>query len=58
MLVRFASLFLIAGVWALCLAHCSHDSNTLSVSPPLPPAEEPPDDAPSAYTSDAGVTPE
>lgn len=42
---------------SLSLAQCSHDSNTLTVSPPLPPAEEPPDDAPGAYASDAGAAP-
>ena len=45
--------------FALSLAHCSHDSNTLTVSPPLPPAEEPSDETPGAYVADAGAnTPE
>lgn len=51
------SLLLVTVASALSLGHCSHDSNTLTVSPPLPPAEEPPDDAPGAYVSDAGVLP-
>lgn len=51
------SLLLVTVASALSLAHCSHDSNTLTVSPPLPPAEEPPDDAPGAYVSDAGALP-
>lgn len=46
---------IIAGTCALSLAHCSHDSNTLTVSPPLPPAEEPSDDTPGAYAADAGA---
>jgi len=36
------------------LAHCSKATNTLDVSPPLPPAEEPSDDVEGAYV-DAGV---
>ena len=51
------SLLFVTAACALSLARCSHDSNTLTVSPPLPPAEEPPDDAPGAYVSDAGVLP-
>lgn len=46
---------IIGGVCALSLARCSHDSNTLTVSPPLPPAEEPRDDTPGAYAADAGA---
>jgi hypothetical protein len=52
--VRLPSL-IIAGACALSLARCSHDSNTLTVSPPLPPAEEPSDDTPGAYAADAGA---
>jgi len=55
--VRLPTLLITAAACALTLAHCSHDSNTLTVSPPLPPAEEPPDDAPGAYISDAGAIP-
>ncbi len=48
--------FLIIGsACALSLAGCSHDSNTLTVSPPLPPAEEPSDDAAGVYAADAGA---
>ena len=40
----------------LCgLAHCSKRSNTLEVSPPLPPAEEPSDDVKGAVAPDAGA---
>ena len=55
--MRPTIILMIAAACALTLAHCSHDSNTLTVSPPLPPAEEPPDDAPGAYISDAGAIP-
>jgi hypothetical protein len=48
-------LLIIGSVCALSLARCSHDSNTLTVSPPLPPAEEPSDDTPGAYAADAGA---
>jgi uncharacterized lipoprotein YajG len=48
-------LLIIGGACALALARCSHDSNTLTVSPPLPPAEEPSDDTPGAYVGDAGA---
>jgi uncharacterized lipoprotein YajG len=48
--------FLIIGsACALSLAGCSHDSNTLTVSPPLPPAEEPSDDTAGVYAADAGA---
>lgn len=39
---------------ALWMMHCHGRSNAMSVSPPLPPAEEPPDE-PSAYVADAGA---
>ena len=45
------------GLCTLALAHCSHRSNTLNVSPPLPPAEEPRDDVKGVYAADAGTTP-
>ena len=38
------------------LVHCSKRTNTLDVSPPLPPAEEPSDDVEGAYV-DAGAEP-
>jgi len=53
--VRLPSSFIIGSACALSLAHCSHDSNTLTVSPPLPPAEEPSDETPGAYVADAGA---
>jgi uncharacterized lipoprotein YajG len=56
--VRLASSIIIGAACALALARCSHDSNTLTVSPPLPPAEEPSDDTPGVYASDAGATPQ
>lgn len=48
-------LLIIGSACALSLAGCSHDSNTLTVSPPLPPAEEPSDDTAGAYAADAGA---
>lgn len=39
------------------LAHCAKSANTLDVSPPLPPAEEPADDVKGAYV-DAGIAPQ
>ena len=48
-------LLIIGSACALSLASCSHDSNTLTVSPPLPPAEEPSDDTPGVYVADAGA---
>lgn len=53
--VRLPSIVIITAVSALTLARCSHDSNTLTVSPPLPPAEEPSDETPGAYVADAGA---
>jgi hypothetical protein len=53
--VRLPSLLIITAASAISLARCSHDSNTLSVSPPLPPAEEPSDETPGVYAGDAGV---
>lgn len=41
----------------IVLAHCAKSKNTLDVSPPLPPAEEPRDDVEGAYV-DAGVAPQ
>lgn len=48
------SLWLLIGA---VLAHCAKSANTLDVSPPLPPAEEPGDDVKGAYV-DAGVAPQ
>ena len=48
-------LLIIGSACSLSLASCSHDSNTLTVSPPLPPAEEPSDETPGAYAADAGA---
>lgn len=53
--MRLPSLLIISAASALSLARCSHDSNTLTVSPPLPPAEEPSDETPGAYVADAGA---
>jgi hypothetical protein len=53
--VRIFSSLLVAGSFALALAHCSHRSNALNVSPPLPPAEEPSDDTEGAVIGDAGA---
>jgi hypothetical protein len=41
----------------LVLAHCAKSKNSLDVSPPLPPAEEPRDDVKGAYV-DAGIAPQ
>ncbi|HTV23653.1 MAG TPA: hypothetical protein VMG12_33415 [Polyangiaceae bacterium] len=57
--MRLPLVWFAAAACAFSLAHCSHDSNTLTVSPPLPPAEEPSDDTAGAYVGDAGAnTPE
>jgi hypothetical protein len=53
--VRLSSLIILGAASVLSLAGCSHDSNTLTVSPPLPPAEEPSDETPGAYVADAGA---
>jgi hypothetical protein len=53
--VRLLPSLLLAGVSALGLLHCSKRANTLDVSPPLPPAEEPRDDVKGVYTGDAGT---
>jgi uncharacterized lipoprotein YajG len=52
--VRFVVSAVFSAACALSLAHCSHRENTLAVSPPLPPAEEPKDDVAGAYV-DAGA---
>lgn len=46
---------LLAALPLLGLTQCSKRSNTLEVSPPLPPAEEPADDVKGAYGPDAGA---
>lgn len=57
--MRSPLLLITIAACAVSLAHCSHDSNTLTVSPPLPPAEEPSDDTAGVYVGDAGAnTPE
>lgn len=52
--MRWIGFSLLAAASALSLAHCSRRDNTLAVSPPLPPAEEPQDDVKGAYV-DAGA---
>jgi hypothetical protein len=46
-----------AAACSLGLIHCSNRSNTMNISPPLPPAEEPSDDVQGAYLRDGGTTP-
>jgi uncharacterized lipoprotein YajG len=55
--VRIFTSLLLVGACALTLTHCSHHSQTMNVSPPLPPAEEPSDDAKGAVIGDAGAKP-
>jgi uncharacterized lipoprotein YajG len=55
--VRILTSLLMASFCTLTLAHCSHRSNTMNVSPPLPPAEEPSDDTEGAVVGDAGAKP-
>ena len=52
--MRPLRLLLLAWVSCVALVGCSKRSNTLDISPPLPPAEEPSDDVPGAYLGDAG----
>lgn len=40
----------------VALAHCGKSSTAPTVSPPLPPAEEPAADDEGAYASDAGAS--
>jgi hypothetical protein len=60
---RHRSRATLAIVWiAVALASastgaCARHTKELQVSPPLPPAEEPPDDTKGAYVGDAGAPP-
>jgi hypothetical protein len=55
--VRILLSLICASVLGLTLGACSQRSNTMSVSPPLPPAEEPADETKGAVVGDAGAKP-
>jgi len=54
----FAIMWIAVAIVSASAGACGGHTKELQVTPPLPPAEEPPDDVKGVYVGDAGASPQ